>query len=516
MAIRVYNTLTRKKETFTPSNPDAVRVYVCGITPYSESHIGHSRFAVFWDVVRRYLEYKGHHVLMVQNLTDVEDKLIVASREERKPPMVIARRYSNQFNKDLARLGVMPAQLQPRASEHIDDIIPMIKALVEKGHAYAVSGDVYFDVNSFPGYGKLSGRQAGDVMAGARVDVDERKRDPRDFALWKAAKPGEPSWPSPWGAGRPGWHIECSAMSLKYLGRNFDFHGGGTDLIFPHHENEIAQSEAFLGAPEFARYWVHHEMLNLRQEKMSKSLGNVVTMRAVLDRFPGPAVRYFLLSTHYRKILEFGFELLAEATKGWERLQKSTSDAASYLWALGWRSRPATKIAPAIESGLARNAREARAAFEEFMDDDFNTAGAVGVLFDLATKINTAAASLSFNNTSKQETDAFGAAVGTLLELGGVLGLVEKPRFEPSEIAKRVRPVWSKWTGRTTPPSRSPARELREMVRDLAFMRQDARAKKQWPVADGIRNELGAAGIVLEDSRNGYRWRPEVGEVWKR
>jgi len=515
MAIRVYNTLTRNKETFVPSNPEEVRVYVCGITPYSESHIGHSRFAVFWDVVRRYLEYRGHHVLMVQNLTDVEDKLIEASREERKPPMVIARRYAKQFNKDVARLGVVPAQLQPRASEHIDDIIAMIEVLVEKGHAYVVSGDVYFEVNSFRNYGKLSGRQAGDVMAGARVEVDERKHDPRDFALWKAAKPGEPSWPSPWGAGRPGWHIECSAMSLKYLGKNFDFHGGGTDLIFPHHENEIAQSEAFLGAPEFARYWVHHEMLNLRQEKMSKSLGNVVTMKAVLDRFPGPAVRHFLLSTHYRKILEFGFEILADATKGWQRLQKSASDAASYLWAFGWRSRPGKEDAAAKESSLAKKTRDARVAFEEFMDDDFNTAGAIGVLFDFAREINTTAASLSFNNTSKQEMDAFGAAVSTLLEIGGVLGLVEKPRFEPSEIAKRVRPAWSKWTGRTMLSSRNPARELREMVRDLAVMREEARAQKRWPVADGIRNELAASGIILEDARNGYRWRPEVGEVWK-
>jgi len=509
MAIKVYNTLTRKKEAFAPSNPDAVRVYVCGITPYAESHIGHSRFAVFWDVVRRYFEYKGQRVLMVQNFTDVEDKLIEASRQEGKPPMAIANGHIKQFNKDLARLGVEPAQLQPRASEHIDEIIGMIKVLVEKRNAYVVDGDVYFDVNSFRSYGKLSGRDAGDVLAGARVDIDERKRDPRDFALWKAAKPGEPSWPSPWGNGRPGWHIECSVMSLKYLGKNFDFHGGGTDLIFPHHENEIAQSEAFLGAPEFARFWVHHEMINMRAEKMSKSLGNVVTMTTVLDRFPGPAVRFFLLSTHYRKILEFSFEILAEATKGWQRLQKSASDAASYLWAYGWRSPPTG--AKALDGRLAAKTREARASFESFMDDDFNTAAATGVLFDLAREINTGAVSLSFNNTSKPEMDSFGGAVSALTELGDVLGLVNKPRFEPSETAKRVRPLLSKWAGRTALASGNPARELREMVRELAVLRENARAAKSWAVADGIRNELQASGIILEDSRNGYRWRPEVG-----
>lgn len=513
MAIRVYNTLTRRKDEFAPSSPEAVKIYVCGITPYAESHIGHSRFVVFWDVVRRYFEYKGRRVLMVQNFTDVEDKLIEASRQEGKPPMEIAKAHIKQFKRDLARLGVEPAQLQPKASEHIDDIIEMITGLVNKGHAYAVDGDVYFDVNSFRTYGKLSGRGASDVMAEARVDVDERKRDPRDFALWKAAKPGEPSWPSPWGAGRPGWHIECSAMSLKYLGKNFDFHGGGTDLIFPHHENEIAQSEAYLGAPEFARFWVHHEMVNIRDKKMSKSLGNTVTMKAVLDQFPGPAVRFFLLSTHYRKILEFSSEILAEATKGWQRLQKSTGDAASYLWAYGWRDRSTGHLTD--RGGLAEKARATRVAFEEAMDDDFNTAAAVGVLFDLARDVNTAASSLSFDNTPKAEMDGFGVAVSVVAELGDVLGLVRKPRFEPLAMSGRVRPVWAKWTGKTGPLSKSPARDLREMVRELAVMRQNARAAKSWAVADSIRNELQASGIVLEDSRSGYRWRPEVGETWR-
>lgn len=508
MAIRVHNTLTKTKEEFRPEDPKNVRIYVCGITPYAASHIGHSRFSILWDVIRNYLEYRGYGVSMVQNFTDVEDKLIEASRESGRPAMEIARKHIRGFLRDMKDLGVKPAHYQPRASDHIEDIIQMIKRIIERGHAYVIDGDVYFDVNSLPGYGKLSGRSRDDVQAGARVDVDARKKDPRDFAVWKAAKPGEPAWPSPWGPGRPGWHIECSAMSLKYLGEDFDFHGGGTDLIFPHHENEIAQSEAYLGGPRFARIWVHHEMLNLRAQKMSKSLGNIVSIREVLDRFPGPAVRLFVLSTHYRKILEFSMELLEESTKGWQRLQKTVNDATAQLWAAGWR-KP-VKSVPGSGGILATS----RARFEEAMDDDFNTAQAIGVLFDLARDINTMLSSLGSNDDT-QKLNEIGMAVDLLILLGGVLGVVKKPRIDVAGVLQQVTLVYEKWTEKPAAKVGPAPKRLREAVNELLRLREQARKNKEWAKSDGIRKDLAAAGIRVDDSKIGSRWRPEVKSAWQ-
>jgi cysteinyl-tRNA synthetase len=513
VAIRVYNTLSRRKEEFRPGDPSRVRIYVCGITPYATSHIGHSRFAILWDTIRRYLEYKGYGVVMVQNFTDVEDKLIEASREIGKPAMEIARKYIKEFLRDTKALGVKPPQFQPRASDHMDDIVAMVKGLIEKGYAYEVDGDVYFEVDTFPGYGKLSGRDSEDVRAGARVEVDERKRDPRDFALWKAAKPGEPAWPSPWGPGRPGWHIECSVMSLKYLGESFDLHGGGTDLIFPHHENEIAQSEAYLGGERFARMWVHHEMLNIRSEKMSKSLGNIVTMHEVLEKFPGPAVRFFQLSTHYRKILEFSFDLVLDAGRGWRRLQKSVSEGAAYLWAAGHRrSRRGAGLG---STALGQAVQRARQRFEEAMDDDFNTAEAIGVLFDLSHDANAAFSGVSFRDPQSPDMNAFAVAIDLLVELGGVLGIVSKPRFEPKALLSRVAPVFGMWSAQGSLTGRWVAPMLRSEVQKIVDIRDEARAKKAWDVADRIRGDLAQAGITVEDSKSGSRWRPEVEEIWR-
>ena len=505
MGIRVYNTLTRQKEEFRPEDPNNVRIYVCGITPYAASHVGHSRFLILWDAIRRYLEYKGYGVSMVQNFTDVEDKLIEAGRSTGRAPMDIAKKHIREFTQAARQLGIKPAEFQPRASEHMHEIVDMIKVIMQRGHAYEVDGDVYFSVGSFEGYGKLSGRDAEDVMAGARIEVDRRKRDPRDFALWKAARPGEPSWPSPWGRGRPGWHIECSAMSLEYLGENFEFHGGGTDLIFPHHENEIAQSETYLGCPRFAKYWVHHEMLSLKQEKMSKSIGNIVDLRYVLDRFPGAAVRFFVLSTHYRKILEFSMELLEEATKGWQRLQKSAADASAYLWAIGWRKpRRPTQPDEQVESFRKR--------FEDAMDDDFNTAQASGVVFEISRAVNSLQSEIA-NEQSGAKLNTLGEMVDLLFVLGGVLGIVRKPRFYPKKMLGEVTPVYEKWTGKKLEQAGTSRDRLVPAVDELAALRDEARLRKDWAVSDGIRKELAQAGIRIDDSRHGSRWRPEVSDA---
>lgn len=302
--IKAYNTQKRQKEELIPAEPNKVKMYVCGPTTYNFIHLGNARPLVVFDVVRRYLAYRGYEVTYVQNFTDVDDKIINRAREEGDEPLTLAARYIQEYFKDADALGVMRADLHPRVSEHIPEIIEMVETLIRKNHAYVVDGDVYFRVSSFDQYGKLSGRSLEDMLSGARVEIDERKESPVDFALWKKAKPGEPSWESPWGPGRPGWHIECSAMSMKYLGATFDIHGGGADLVFPHHENELAQSEAYSGQP-FARYWLHNGFITVNKEKMSKSLGNFFIVRDILDQYPAPVVRFYLLATHYRSPLDF-------------------------------------------------------------------------------------------------------------------------------------------------------------------------------------------------------------------
>ncbi len=338
MSLRIYNTLTRQKEPFTPLVPGEVGMYVCGVTPYDVSHIGHARSALVFDVVARYLRDRGYRVTFVKNYTDVDDKIIARANQLKVPIAELTERYIKAYEDDMAKLGVMPPTKAPRATEHIPEMVELIERLVSAGSAYVVDGDVYFEVARFPAYGRLSGKNLDELLAGARVDVNERKRDPRDFALWKAAKPGEPSWPSPWGPGRPGWHIECSAMAMKYLGETLDLHGGGEDLVFPHHSCEIAQSEAATGKP-FARFWLHNGFVNLGSEKMSKSLGNTLTIEALLKRHDPEALRLYLLQTHYRNPVEFTEEGVAGMRRPLERFRELVDDLGSTTGRRGGQAR---------------------------------------------------------------------------------------------------------------------------------------------------------------------------------
>ncbi|MGH7207338.1 MAG: cysteine--tRNA ligase, partial [Nitrospiraceae bacterium] len=389
--LKIYNTLSGQKEIFEPLEPKTVRMYACGVTVYDYSHLGHARSALVFDVIRKYLQHSGYAVKYVRNFTDVDDKIINRASEEGRTSAEIAEAYLLAYEEDMKRLGVAPADVEPKATEHIADIIQMIQTLIEKGHAYRLNGDVYYEVKTYPAYGRLSKRKAEDLLAGARVEVDERKRSPMDFALWKSSKPGEPAWDSPWGPGRPGWHIECSAMSMKHLGKTFDIHGGGMDLIFPHHENEIAQSCAATGK-EFARYWVHNGFVQINQEKMSKSLGNFFTIREVFEkwnmqwrtkdeskrnRLTAEALRYFLLTTHYRSPLDFsdvGLQEAKSALDGFYDLLKRLQDSSVET------TTSDVRVKQAIE--------ELESSFRQAMDDDFNTPAAIAALHRLRGEIN--------------------------------------------------------------------------------------------------------------------------------
>ena len=388
--LQVYNTLSGRKEPFVPLEEGKVGMYVCGPTTYNYIHLGNARPLVVFDTVRRYLEYLGHEVTYVQNFTDVDDKIINKALEEKQNPLELAAFYVEEYFQDAEALNVRRATIHPKVSQHIGNIIELVQALVEKGYAYESEGDVYFEVSKFTDYGKLSKRDLNDLQAGARVEVAEQKRHPADFALWKKAKAGEPSWSSPWGEGRPGWHIECSAMSHEYLGETFDIHAGGMDLIFPHHENEIAQSEACHGS-QMARYWLHNGFITINQEKMSKSLGNFFLLRDILQKFPGAVVRFYLLSTHYRSPLDFDDQKLAAAQKGLERLQTTNR-----LLKEAWKNnvleegKSGTKSEQQIlaEGELTGEWLDYKIRFMEAMNDDFNTALAIAVLFELAHAIN--------------------------------------------------------------------------------------------------------------------------------
>ncbi|MGE5484206.1 MAG: cysteine--tRNA ligase [Ignavibacteriales bacterium] len=477
MTLRVYNTMSREKEPLVTREPGKVTAYVCGVTPYSRSHIGHARPSIVWDTIRRYLEYRGYRVFCVQNFTDIDDKIIAASAREGIPFRELAEKYSADYLASMDRLKVRRADIYPRATDHIGDIIEMIKALVERGHAYPSGGDVYFDVSSFQGYGKLSHRSVDDMMAGARVEPGEKKDDPMDFALWKGAKPGEPSWDSPWGPGRPGWHIECSAMSLRYLGDGFDLHGGGTDLIFPHHENEIAQSEAYTGKAPFVRYWLHNELVNLRGEKMSKSLGNIVTIQEVLDRFPPEVVRLAMLSAHYRSSLELSDESLEAAEKGWRKLEGARENARGFLRG---------SAADPVDSEMSATARR---RFEEAMDDDFNTGLAIGVLFDLARDINNAVTAVS--GTGPGAGGPVAGALDALETLAGIMGILREVGAADTDAGGG---------------SRETVDALMGIILDI---RETARKKRDWETSDAIRTRLAGLGFVIEDTPHGPRWKRE-------
>jgi cysteinyl-tRNA synthetase len=462
MGLRIYNTLSREKETFEPLEPGVVKMYVCGPTVYGKAHIGHGMSSIVFDVVRRFLEHRGFRVEHVMNYTDVDDKVIKGAQAAGEDPIRMAERLINEYDQHLRDLNVLPARVFPRVSGEIDFIIQLIEKLIDSGHGYAVDGDVYFRVDSDPDYGKLSGRKVSEMLAGARLEVDPRKENPADFALWKAAKPGEPTWNSPWGPGRPGWHIECSAMSLHHLGEQIDIHGGGSDLIFPHHENEIAQTESVTERP-FARFWMHNGMLQFTGEKMSKSLGNIVTIEDFLKGHPGDALRMLVLNASYRSPLVYNEEVVEQGAKGLERLAaglRATAEAGA--------------SSPEAEAELARRAETARQGFEAAMEDDFNTPVALSHLFDLVRAINQA-------RDAGAGEDALTQAQLHLRELAGVLGL--------------------RLDGDTGPGQVGPFIEL------LLETRQALRQQGEFQLADGIRDRLAGLGVVLEDTKDGSTWR---------
>jgi cysteinyl-tRNA synthetase len=484
MSLRIYNTLTRSKEEFVPRKQGRVDIYQCGVTPYDYTHIGHARQYVFWDTVRRYLEYRGWEVFCVQNVTDVDDKIISKAGAKGVKPEEISEEYHKDFMEVMDMLGVERPDVMPKVTQHIPEIIKLIQGLIEKGHAYQADGDVFFDVTSFPGYGKLSRRSIDDMMAGARIEINPKKRNTMDFALWKSAKPGEPSWDSPWGAGRPGWHIECSALALEYLGSGFDMHGGGDELIFPHHENEIAQSEAFTGKEPFARYFVHHAMLNIDDIKMSKSLGNFFSVRDVLKEYEPGVIRYFFASRHYRSPANYGVEELEAADTAYGRLV-STLDAGRR--ALAEADKAESKVEDVEETSaldLMTDANEAERKFIQGMDDDFNTAVGIAALHDLARSIN------EFLHTKggmatcdREDLKGLRKAVNTLETVGRVFGLFQE----------------------TGSPGDSGLSE--SLVSLLIEVRNDLRLKKEWALADKIRDSMKDIGIILEDTATGTIWK---------
>jgi cysteinyl-tRNA synthetase len=471
--IRIQNTMTRRKEEFVPLIRGEVRMYVCGVTVYDLSHIGHARSSLVFDVIRRYLRHRGYAVKFVKNYTDVDDRIIRKANEEGVSAREISERYIAEDRRDMASLGVLEPDVQPKATEYIDPMIELIEGLIRKGMAYPIDGDVYFEVRRFPAYGKLSGKNLDELLAGARVDVDERKRDPRDFALWKSAKPGEPSWASPWGEGRPGWHIECSAMAMAHLGETLDIHGGGEDLIFPHHECEIAQSEGATGKT-FSRYWIHNGFVNLAAEKMSKSLGNTLTIRDLVKRHDPEALRLYLLGTHYRHPLEWSDERVGESARALSRL-RSLKDEADRLAARG-------TPAPGPDGGLFDQVAAHRARFEAAMDDDFNTPQALGALFDLARLLHTAKDQVAQGSAG---AGAFLLGVGELVILGRALGLLE--------------------TGGRREPAIDP--QAKAKIDSLVYLRQEARRLRDFREADRLRDELARMGVILEDTRDGTTWK---------
>ena len=483
MGIVVYNTLSRQYEEFEPIEEGHVKIYVCGITPYDSSHIGHARPGVFWDVVRRYLLYKGYKVTFVTNFTDIEDKIIKRSQETGIPFMEIAEKYSREYIDAMDKLGVKRADAYPRASEVIPEIIEMVEGLIEKGYAYESSGDVYFRTERFQDYGALSGKNLDELMPGARVQVSGLKESSLDFALWKAADKDEPGWESPWGWGRPGWHIECSVMVLKFLGPSIDMHGGGTELIFPHHENEIAQSEAFTGVKPYVKYWIHHEMLNLSGEKMSKSIGNVLGLTHILETHDPMAVRLYLLSAHRRKILEYSEELLQSAEKGWNRIETCVENATKFL--LDPDAQGLSDPTMLIE-GIGKCEKE----FFQAMDYDFNTPGAIAAVFDLVTAINSHIVTTGATTSDEFGRQKVGEAYALLMQCLGILGLT--PRILS-----------------TLPGTREPQGDdvSQDLLKILVDMRDAARKAKDFETADYIRERLSHLGFVLEDTSSGTKVR---------
>jgi len=474
MSLRVYNTLTRKKEEFKPQSPGKVKMYVCGTTPYDHCHLGHARCYVVFDVIRKYLEYKGYEVTYVQNFTDVDDKIIKRAQELGSKVEDVAEEYISEYFEVMERLNIREANSYPKTTQHIGEMIQLVEKLIKRGYAYVVDGDVYFEVDKFGSYGKLSHRSREEMRAGARIEVDQRKKNPLDFALWKSSKPEEPFWESPWGRGRPGWHIECSAMSMEHLGASFDIHGGGQDLIFPHHENEMAQSEAATGKP-FVRYWLHNGFVTVNREKMSKSLGNFFTVREIYEKYSPDAVRLFLVSQYYRSPMDFSDDKLEEARKSLERFRNAL-DNIEFLMK-GLKAGEKTSLPRKEDTKLS----EAKKKFVTAMDDDFNTARALGYMFDLVGKANKAISArspdLTFLLGAERALKSMGSLLGFLKEKAG-----EKVGIDEFQIEKRIEE------------------------------RNAARGKKDWGKADKIRRDLEKVGVILEDTPFGSRWKYRVTE----
>lgn len=470
MGLTLYNDLTRCKEEFMPLIQGKVGFYVCGPTVYDFIHIGNARPFVVFDVLRRYMEHKGLEVIYVQNFTDIDDKMINKANELGISIEELAERFINAYFEDIAPLGVKRATVHPLATKHIDEIIDLISRIMENGHAYVTEGNVYFDVKSFPEYGKLSGQSIEELQAGARIEVDVRKRHPLDFVLWKAQKAGEPWWDSPWGPGRPGWHIECSAMAMKYLGETVDIHGGGSDLIFPHHENEIAQAEAATGK-QFVRYWVHNGYLLINKEKMSKSLGNILTVREIIKKYQPLAVRLFILGAHYRSPLDFSDESLTQATRSLQRLRNCYSDLMFHLERSQEKDVPDTWLNDIVDEGYGR--------FCEALDDDCNTAAALGVVFEVVRELN----NYLKENVTPDKKALINARkfFATVEDIMGIIG-TETILAKTEEI---------------------PSSEIERLIKE----RDEARKMRDFARADSIRNELADRGIILEDTPFGTRWK---------
>ncbi|RDE12411.1 MAG: cysteine--tRNA ligase [Candidatus Thorarchaeota archaeon] len=476
--IQVFNTLTRSKEEFVPLDGKNVRVYACGPTVYDYPHIGNARSFVVFDTMRRYLEYSGYRVHFITNFTDVDDKMIARAHDEGTTVAELAAKFIAEYQKIAKELNLKPANANPRATEHIDDMIDMIKRIVENGMGYVVDGNVYFDVSAFAAYGNLSKMPVDQMTAEARIEPDENKQDPRDFALWKAEKPGEPSWDSPWGKGRPGWHAECSAMSRHYLGVPFDIHGGGQDLIFPHHENEIAQTASAYSIETPVKYWLHNGFLTINKEKMSKSLGNFFTAREVLDHYNHQAVRLFLISAQYRQPLDYNPEALNQATQSLERLRNALDVLEGRLSLI---EKGGAKPAPA-DSKLAEAVRKARDEFEREMNDDFNTPGALAEVFTLVKSVNTYASKVG-------KASALREARSALLELMGVLGIdLEKKAAGGASESDEL---------------------LKQVVNLLLQIREEARKSKNYALSDRVRKGLADLGITVSDTKDGPTWKTE-------
>lgn len=463
--IKVYNTLNKKKEEFIPLTPGEVKMYVCGPTVYNFFHIGNGRTFIVFDTIRRYFEYRGFKVDFVQNFTDIDDKMIKKANEEGTTVKKIGDTYIKEYYQDADALNIERATVNPRATEFIGEIIKFVKGLVDKGYAYEVDGDVYFSTKKFEGYGKLSGQNIEDLQSGARISVDERKKDPMDFAIWKAQKPGEPAWNSPWGMGRPGWHIECSCMAKKLLGETIDIHAGGSDLKFPHHENEIAQSEALTGEP-FARYWLHSAFVNVNNEKMSKSLNNFFTAREILERYDADVIRFLMLSAHYRQQLNFSEDLLESAKASVERIYNAIGNLENLI------DEVSREEMNEEEKAYLESLNKYKEKYIEKMDDDFNTADAITAIFDLIKDTNT-------NITIDSSKELAQKALELIRELGAPLGMFQK----------------------------STKGNLAEEIEALIAKRQQARKDRDFALADKIRDELKDRGIILEDTPQGVRWK---------